>query len=96
MNLFYLPFWTSGAVVVWYIVYFVIFIAVFIGVFLLLRNFWCWYFKINKVVSLLEEQNRLLARISGGRGADFAVNRQTAQSHANNMPEQPPSGTPAP
>lgn len=28
--------------------------------FLILREFWCWYFKINKRVALLEEQNRLL------------------------------------
>lgn len=33
----------------------IILIAIIVVVFLLLREFWCWYFKINKVVSLLEQ-----------------------------------------
>ena len=33
----------------------IIYVIVVILVFLLLREFWCWYFKINKVVSLLEK-----------------------------------------
>jgi hypothetical protein len=32
-------------------------------VFLILRGFWCWYWKINKIVSLLELQNKLLSQI---------------------------------
>jgi len=29
-------------------------------IFLLLREFWCWYWKINKLVSLQRETNELL------------------------------------
>jgi hypothetical protein len=31
-------------------------------VFLVLREFWCWYWKINKLISLMQEQNDLLKR----------------------------------
>jgi hypothetical protein len=34
----------------------------FIG-FLILRKFWCWYWKINKIVSLLEYQNEILLKL---------------------------------
>ncbi len=33
----------------------IIFIAIIVVVFLLLREFWCWYFKINKITELLEK-----------------------------------------
>ena len=26
-----------------------------IGIFVLLREFWCWYFKLNKIINLIEE-----------------------------------------
>jgi|AntRauTorckE6833_2_1112554.scaffolds.fasta_scaffold36506_3 hypothetical protein len=35
---------------------FFITIIIIIAVFLITREFWCWYFKINKVVGLLEKQ----------------------------------------
>lgn len=35
---------------------FLISLLIIIGIFLLLREFWCWYFKINKVAALLEQQ----------------------------------------
>jgi hypothetical protein len=41
-------------------------IGVIIGLivfFLILREFWCWYWKINKLVSLMEEQNALLTKL---------------------------------
>jgi|AntRauTorckE6833_2_1112554.scaffolds.fasta_scaffold21139_2 high-affinity nickel permease len=31
-------------------------ILIVIGIFLLLREFWCWYFKLNKISKVLEEQ----------------------------------------
>jgi hypothetical protein len=34
--------------------------AISIVIFLALREFWCWYWKINRLVSLQEETNRLL------------------------------------
>jgi hypothetical protein len=41
-------------------------IGVVIGLivlFLILREFWCWYWKINKRIKLMEEQNELLKGI---------------------------------
>ena len=38
-------------------------IAILIGIivlFLILREFWCWYWKINRLVALMEEQNKTL------------------------------------
>lgn len=41
-----------------------LFAIIGILIFLLLREFWCWYFKINRIVSLLEdiEENTRVAR----------------------------------
>lgn len=39
-------------------------IAVLVLLFLLLRFIWCWYFKINARVRLLERQNALLEEIN--------------------------------
>jgi hypothetical protein len=38
----------------------IIAIIIFIVMFLVLREFWCWFFKINIRISLLEEQNSIL------------------------------------
>lgn len=39
----------------------IIFIVVFgVVIFLLLREFWCWYFKINEQIALRKETNKLL------------------------------------
>lgn len=42
--------------------YLVIYVVVVVGILLIIRLFWLWYFKINKIVYLLEEQNRLLRK----------------------------------
>jgi hypothetical protein len=42
----------------WGNVIFVLFVIV--AVFLILREFWCWYWKVNRLIALLEEQNQLL------------------------------------
>lgn len=34
-----------------------------VGVLMILREFWCWYWKINKISSQIEEQNRLLREL---------------------------------
>lgn len=41
------------------LIFIIIGIIVFIVIFLLLREFWCWYWKVNKIITLLEkiEQN---------------------------------------
>ena len=58
---------------------FLISLLIIIGIFLLLREFWCWYFKINKVAGLLEQQleeqkksNELLRR---------ALNKKPSQNN---------------
>jgi hypothetical protein len=40
-------------------------LVVVVIIFLALREFWCWYWKINQVISLLEEQISLLRRQFG-------------------------------
>jgi len=35
-------------------------IAILFGAFLVLRELFCWYWKVNRIVDLLEENNRLL------------------------------------
>jgi len=40
----------------------VIIIAVFIGIFFLCRELICWYYKINRLVALTEEQKQLLKK----------------------------------
>jgi hypothetical protein len=39
-------------------------IVLFIALLFLLREFWCWYWKINKKIALLEEQNVLLSTLN--------------------------------
>ncbi|MCL2832397.1 MAG: hypothetical protein FWD78_04430 [Treponema sp.] len=36
-------------------------VVLVIIVFLVLREFFCWYWKLNKITTLLEEQNKLLS-----------------------------------
>tara|TARA_R110000772_G_scaffold130486_1_gene238723 strand:+ start:209 stop:391 length:183 start_codon:yes stop_codon:yes gene_type:complete len=50
-------------------------IAISIGVFLLLREVFCWYFKINKRLSVLVDikaelvmMNKTKAMVNGGKG----------------------------
>jgi hypothetical protein len=38
-------------------------LAASVLLFLLLREFWCWYWKQTRIVRLLEQQNLLLARL---------------------------------
>lgn len=40
-----------------------IFLVISFLLFLILRAFYCWYWKINKRISLLEEQNSILKEI---------------------------------
>lgn len=40
----------------------IVVIAVCVCLFLLLREFFCWYWKINKIVSLLTDIRGLLSR----------------------------------
>ena len=40
-------------------------IAGAIIIFLITREFWCWYWKINRLVALMEEQNDLLRQQLG-------------------------------
>jgi hypothetical protein len=43
--------------------YVLVAIVLFLIIFLILREFWCWFFKFNKLVTLMEEQNKLLTEL---------------------------------
>jgi hypothetical protein len=45
---------------------FLIGLGILLVFFLVCREFLCWYWKINKSVELLEEQNKILLRIEKG------------------------------
>ena len=45
-------------------------LVVFILVFLALREVMCWYYKINKAIELMQEQNNLLKRILAKQGGE--------------------------
>lgn len=46
-----------------YIGAFVILLLIAFGIFLLLREFNCWYYKINARLKLMEEQNAQLNKV---------------------------------
>ena len=48
-------------------------LVVFVGIFLLLREFWCWYWKINERIALMRETNDLLRASSKGTAAPNKV-----------------------
>lgn len=48
-------------------------LAVFVGIFLLLREVFCWYWKINERISLQRETNRLLQAIADSEVAAGAL-----------------------
>lgn len=51
-------------------------------VFLIFREFFCWYWKINRIVSLLEDISGSLARMAG--------NRPESSSHGGTQPLSAP------
>jgi hypothetical protein len=51
-------------------------IVILIILFLILRKFWCWYWKINKRVVLLEEQNKMLETINNNLLKNLEVNNK--------------------
>jgi hypothetical protein len=46
-----------------FVVAIVVAILVLISIFIVCREFMCWYYKINKIVGLMEEQNYLLRQL---------------------------------
>ncbi len=56
-------------------------LLVFVGaiVFLALRSFWLWYWKIDEVVRLLGEQNKLLAKIAATSAVTMLQGASTHQ-----------------
>jgi hypothetical protein len=63
---------------------FVLSIVVGVGVFLLLREFMCWYYKINNIVSLLSENNQLLRYANSL--AEAALGQGTARPVTQSAP----------
>jgi len=52
----------------------------YIALFLILREFYCWYFKINKIVDVLEKSqkaqektNLLLEELVNKKGSDYDI-----------------------
>ena len=71
---------------IWGIIIGIIIVAIVI--FLIAREFMCWYFKINKLVTLMEEQNNLLKQQLGlntvtGEGDSRAIGVDDAQVNSN-------------
>lgn len=62
---------TAGGVIL-------VFFLIGIVVFLILRHFWCWYWKINERVRLMEEANALLTDIRALLVQGNTVNAVTA------------------
>jgi hypothetical protein len=52
---------------------FFVIIIVTIIVFLICRELVCWYWKINKLVTLIEEQNKLLTLLVKGEKIDIPI-----------------------
>ena len=55
----------------------------YVGIFLILREYTCWYFKINKQISLMEEQNNLLKQLLGASTGNFGDVRNEANNLKN-------------
>jgi hypothetical protein len=71
----------------------IIVIIISIVIFLLLREFWCWFFKINKRISLLEEQNSILRfafkiQDTDPNRLDYVNTKNPQALHVNKLKEQ--------
>ncbi|MCF8363624.1 MAG: hypothetical protein K9G70_13485 [Prolixibacteraceae bacterium] len=63
-------------------------IAVAVGIFLLLREVFCWYWKINQRISLQKEQIELLKKIvSAGKNDLFDWEKKDSSKSENNRVE---------
>jgi len=63
-------------------------IGIIIGiviVFLICRELVCWYWKINKIASLLEDQNKILMQLLKNMG----VSKSYSGDNLNNEPSEP-------
>jgi hypothetical protein len=54
-------------------------IVVLAILFLILREFWCWYWKINKRVALLEEQNEMLKIMNNNLLKNQEINNKISE-----------------
>ena len=71
------------------------FLVLCVIVFLLLREFFCWYWKINLRVSLLRENNRMLGLMLKNQGVDASlVDTPKASVDAKGTDPPPPIGLP--
>jgi hypothetical protein len=59
--------------------YLIIALIVIVGLFLLLREFWCWYWKINKKINLIEEQNEMLKTINNNLLKNQEINNKISR-----------------
>ena len=64
-------------------------IVILVVVFLILREFWCWYWKINVRVNLLTEQNTLLREIASAlRGGKNRYDEKKIIQQVEKLPEE--------
>jgi len=75
------------------IVTFIGILAGIVIVFLICREIICWYWKINNIVALLEEQNRLLGELSRKIGSSGNVQNSSGSnsSQQNSAPIAKPT-----
>ena len=59
-------------------------IIVAVVVFLLCRELMCWYYKINKLVGLMEKQNKLLTQLLIHHGVEVAEESDDSEEEAEN------------
>ena len=64
----------------------IIIFIVLIGIFLACRELMCWYYKINKIVSLMEEQNNLIKQQLGMTSNSNLLPTQFIPTHCVKLP----------
>lgn len=63
-------------------------VAFFILIFYLTREFWCWYFKINRMVQLLEEANGLKIEANGLQSEANELLEKIYNSNSENVGDE--------
>lgn len=68
------------------IIYFLLFIAISLLIFLVMREVWLWYFKINKIVELLEDIEFNTSNIEKNtRNIDADIDKLVPKKRSNSV-----------
>lgn len=81
-NLFALP---LQVYIIWLVVAIICLILFYVVLLLIFRPFILWYFKINKLVKLQEETNRLLKEIAKNTSLSYPMTKE--RDHSAYMPK---------